>query len=554
MMSQFDLVNISSHSHLLRNDERVLTYKSSDGAECQDDYILVSSGIHVKHGSCEVERLFDNMTAAIDHSPITATVRIPVEQGATMRRFKQCNYDRAGVHDPGKTRVFRNLLMQRPSIPWPVEASSHQEIVLEWIWDALETSFPVDCKAKRVHSISDGHFQLIKQRALLRARASWIGKGIKHALRRAALLAWRHGCIPWPRDPVRDFARADWCWDHAFAHDALFKLSRDIAAARLNDLADMLDKKADYIASNIANGNCHEAFSRIRWFSRERRQPKQRATKPCGETATSAMEELEAFRDHDAKKLTGQVVTYGSMVQRDRDETPAWVELCRDTLSSVDHPTSLPELKRGCSRRKLHRSSGMDCLGGEVVRLFSSEIAEVFYPVFLKTTIKFDLPLRWRGGRAVDLFKSGDTKLMRNLRELFLRDELGKVGESNLRRGMRPILEKATLDTQLGDGFHDGACDKTHLALRAAADCASIRKQALAALFLDVTGAFLQRCSEHSFLKFQILMKFWRQRSGVLTLRMLKLAKSCKVSPTCPRGMKQVAVVSSCCKSAMPIV
>ena len=231
----------------------------------------------------------------------------------------------------------------------------------------------------------------------------------------------------------------------------------------------------------------NEAFSCIRWL---RRQPKQRVAKPCGETATSAMEELEAFRDHNAAKLTGEVVTYGSMVQRDRDETPAWLELCQDTVSSLEHITSLPELRRGCSRRKLHKPPGMDCLGGEVIRLFSDEIAEVLYPVFLKTTIKLDLPLRWRGGRAVDLFKSGDTKMMRNFRGIFLCDVLGKVGESNLRRGMRPILEKATLDTQLGGGFHDGDCDKAHIALRAAADCASIRKRALAALFLDVTGAF----------------------------------------------------------------
>ena len=47
-------------------------------------------------------------------------------------------------------------------------------------------------------------------------------------------------------------------------HDALHKLTDKIAKARMGDLAKLLEDKADFLASNIASGNNHNAFVGIK--------------------------------------------------------------------------------------------------------------------------------------------------------------------------------------------------------------------------------------------------------------------------------------------------
>ena len=54
-------------------------------------------------------------------------------------------------------------------------------------------------------------------------------------------------------------------------------------------------------------------------------------------------------------------------------------------------------------------------------------LAGIFYPLYLKAAIKLDVPLRWRGGRIVDLFKKGDKANVNNFRDITLADETGKA-------------------------------------------------------------------------------------------------------------------------------
>ena len=115
--SVFDLLNITSHSRLLKRDVPILTYKSTQGSWSQNDYLFTSQSVVVEANSCEVVLEFDNMTEAEDHLPVVVNITLPTKQCKTVQRYKHCNYDRNGWRDLAKAEVFRDLTNKAPYGP-----------------------------------------------------------------------------------------------------------------------------------------------------------------------------------------------------------------------------------------------------------------------------------------------------------------------------------------------------------------------------------------------------------------------------------------------------
>ena len=138
------------------------------------------------------------------------------------------------------------------------------------------------------------------------------------------------------------------------------------------------------------------------------------------------------------------------------------------------------------SKKKFHKAFGTDNVGGKVLKTSCRQLTCLYHPLYLQAAIKFDIPLRWRGSRITDLFKSGDQANVRNFREITIADESGKAWEAMLRNYVKTIMNKASVNTQMGAGAHHGACDKAHLALRSALDVAAWNKTSAAVFLLDV--------------------------------------------------------------------
>lgn len=495
LMSIFDLSHVSSHSRLLKRDRELLTYKSTQGTWLQHDYLLFPQCIVAEGKSCEVVQGLANGVEAEGHLPIAATFTLPTREFKVVQHYKACNYDRSGCHDPEKAAVFGNTLEQASSIDYNVNASSHNEILLAYLWSALESPFLVLVGAKRNNVISDFHVALILRRAVLRERAKRMGTGIATSLFRATFMSRRLGCLACSCDQIRWFAKADWCWDNAFCHDAIFVIAGQIAAARLGDLADLLSLRPIILQAIISRGKNHVAFTGIKWFTKQKRQPKMRIVKQDGTMATSALDELGRFRDHNATKFRASTRRLRILLASDRTSTTTWIQNASDCNAETATIPSLPDVTRVLNKRKLHKSTSPDCLDGGITKKCCRQLAHLSHPIFLKSAIKLDTPLCWRAGRIVDPFKSGDQNRMYNFREIMLADKIGKANESFQRAGVKPILDTATINAQLGGGAKDGACDKAHLALRAAPDCAAWLKKSVAVLSLYVVGAFasLQR-------------------------------------------------------------
>ena len=55
------------------------------------------------------------------------------------------------------------------------------------------------------------------------------------------------------------------------------------------------------------------------------------------------------------------------------------------------------------AHKTLGKAFGEDCIGGEVFRQFAEQLADVYLPLVLKSTLFCDHPLSFKGGMLYDL-------------------------------------------------------------------------------------------------------------------------------------------------------
>ncbi len=101
------------------------------------------------------------------------------------------------------------------------------------------------------------------------------------------------------------------------------------------------------------------------------------------------------------------------------------------------------------------------------LKLFPYRLAVAFYPLVVKTFVRIQPPLQWKGGVLSDLFKNkGSPALIQSYRDILLMDDDGKGVQRLVRKRLFPLANAICVDSQFGGGLNGGETAIAHLYLR----------------------------------------------------------------------------------------
>ena len=115
------------------------------------------------------------------------------------------------------------------------------------------------------------------------------------------------------------------------------------------------------------------------------------------------------------------------------------------------------------------------------------------FPLVLKSFVRVQPPLQWKGGTLFALFKAkGSPSSCCNYRDILLGDDSGKAIGKLIRSRLLPAASALSVSTQFGGGMHGGETAFAHLYLRLIIDSCIESRLSCAVLFFDVVAAFAQ--------------------------------------------------------------
>jgi len=422
-------------------------------------------------------------------------VTFPVTNGHAYPKRKILKYDRAKLKDPARCKQFREIMNSMPAIPMHVDNASHCYILDTNVYNALCTCFPEDAIKKRQEYISESTFRAIVQvgrerRMLFKLRSRFCRASV-----RAAFGIWSNK--PWFCKWTLVFGFSSFSnlrlWSQQrrrFKEESYFckALLKDESAKYFSNLC---TEVVDAFESDNMKSMCG-CVGRVIKASKSRSNGQQfaRVNDSQGHPAQSLSEEKYIFREHFGDLMGGTTCTFESLLVADRKVAsdrydkvvPSSIALC---IPSVDELALLYRTFRE------GKGYGESRICTDVFKQFPDIMSRLQYPLVVKTFVRIQPPLQWKGGMLCELFKNkGSTSMCGNYRDILLADDSGKGVMKLIRKRLLPLAASLTKQTQFGGGLNGGETAFAHLYVRLIIDWAINSQTSCSILFLDAVAAF----------------------------------------------------------------
>ena len=132
-------------------------------------------------------------------------------------------------------------------------------------------------------------------------------------------------------------------------------------------------------------------------------------------------------------------------------------------------------MRSGLRRRKPGKGHGENNISNGFLRFFAEEVTNLEYPLYIKSFLRMQPALQWKGGMAAALFKGkGSATDMSNYRDILLGNDNGKAFSGHVRRVIRPLVSFPSLGSQYGSGLNGGETAIAHLYMRSVIDASRV--------------------------------------------------------------------------------
>ncbi len=170
-----------------------------------------------------------------------------------------------------------------------------------------------------------------------------------------------------------------------------------------------------------------------------------------GQPSQGVVQEKHAFRRHFSNLMGGEVCTFESLVNKDRcSSVSRYANVTEDEIDAV--PT-LFDLFNCFMKFTKGKACGEGLLVSDVFKTFPYHLAVAFYPLVVKTFVRIQPPLQWKGGMICDLFKNkGSPALIQSYRDILLMDDDGKGVQRLVRKKLFPLAYAICIDSQCRGG------------------------------------------------------------------------------------------------------
>jgi len=150
----------------------------------------------------------------------------------------------------------------------------------------------------------------------------------------------------------------------------------------------------------------------------------------------------------------------------------------------------LVDFERSIRQLSWRKAPGYDGFGAETWQGSVSSNRRGLYALFLKSAARRYVPLQFRGGFLIPLYKNkGTLSDPANFRGILLQDTSAKIFSKTWRRSLAAGLDRYAVPLQLGCRKGLGV-NAAHLALRLHVDSCSARHRSMAILFIDLRSAY----------------------------------------------------------------
>ncbi|CAE7729320.1 unnamed protein product [Symbiodinium sp. CCMP2592] len=410
----------------------------------------------------------------------------PVQKQGAPKKARRI--DPVAIKDPQNADRIRGILRDAPHIDWEANVNDHAAVLVEYLFGELSREFPLEQRRLRKSFLSAEagtlHAAVARLRHALRNRTA----ALRLARLRCAFLAWQ-GC-----QSFVDLFFGEWA--------SRVQLSISALASRLADAGQALkrlcrrDKRlhVDALADQVQQapaGEVHVALRRLlrpKRFRRTGHDPLPRLRKVEGGFCTSQAEINQEWRSHFAALEGGRPVSVEELVQfgvQGQAQADPVEVLCFSEVP--DLPSLAVHFRSVCP----NKAWGPDWIPPALCRLFSFQMAEVFYPVLLKTLAYTAEPVGMKGGTLYRIPKAGtpDQSALTSQRAILVQSVLEKV----LHKAVRGITvcewNKRAPDLMIG-GRKGQSYVFGYVCTRAFLEYTRRRSIPSAILFTDISSAY----------------------------------------------------------------
>ena len=404
------------------------------------DYVAIPTHWTVpEHGSYVLEGLDFGQTS-VDHFGVCLHVMCRAAGPANIVQG-HLRLDQARMATPEGRLAVQRICQEAPLLPWSMDSHTHFQLLSQHVRDRLEAEFPAVKRRRAQSFLTDATWVLRGQRAWLRKQVAQLRRRL-HAEAWPAFVAWRQG------RGLRKARLMTTAWlvgaaRHASGHvEALRNTKKELRVSLRNDRLAWLHD----VARQASDMSVKDVVQRLRPLLGP---PKSRSRVVSGLPAVAKLdgtlvqdpdEMRERWIEHFAANEGGRRCSTTELAARCQD---------RQRLQRLDVPDmDLKELPtRNMLEASLRDSAPMKAIGpdglpAELLRFGAGSVALPVYQLLLKTVLRLEEPLAFKGGMVHHLWKGkGAPHLCQSHRAILISSSVGKAVHRTIRGlGIAPFL------------------------------------------------------------------------------------------------------------------
>ena len=390
LLCQFATAQQLTSSGLVDSDAHpIATWTSPNGKPACLDYILFPG--EMEHNVVTRGRIpgFADMFPK-DHAPLTADATWTLVSHV---RPKRVHFDTDAMRtETGRAQLLR-IHQSTPAVPWHIDVDTHACILTRHLQAQLALHFPSSTCKPRQATITDATWAHIR----MKRHSKRVGRRAAELLRKEILQAffgsWRHRSRSGSsirqqhlRFLIAQCQRLCMCATSSYRA----RIRRDCANKARSLFFEAKGKGPEALA--------HHMRSLIRTGRRYKPLP----TQPCLiDDGRAAQDPLLELGLHFAADEHGYLCEDSA----EFSSRPVGQSLSSSQPFSRLDVISLPQLTVAFAALNSHKAAGLTGIPPEAFSHAAIEAAAVYWPLYLKTTVRQQAPIIWRGGRVVPINK-----------------------------------------------------------------------------------------------------------------------------------------------------
>ena len=467
------------------------TYHSHTGSGTRVDYVAVP--LQWQNGVQEAfVSTVDLLSGDYDHSPAVLKLSLQVKPASSVTRPSRAVYNReAAIAAPA---LLARIVDTLPTTDAQVDADSHWQIIESHCRNQLQRRFPKGKRVLRQHYFSDATWQLLQDRKDLAIQIKNLDYEEELCELRFFFAAWKaesgHDSGPYIEISLGLVRQ-----EKAVALWARRTLKGKFLASRKNDLLHHQATTELSFLDGVTSTSAQKLYKTLRPKRPVNRSKGFKVPKPLPTLDSEAHGRyrgrlVKVWEKHFSKIETADYYDTERYVQEARPFVQP--SLMRNfELGVIPTRAEFEDAMRLLSSRK---APGYDGLGAELWKSDPSVASGRLYPLFLKSVARGYIPLQFRGGFLVPLYKNkGPADDAASYRGILLQNTAAKIFAKSWRtRLVSKFGFKFGLSAppMLCGCMKRRGVDSAHLAVRLHQHSAHVRQQASAIIFIDIKAAY----------------------------------------------------------------